>query len=76
MPRYFFHLYNDVEARDEEGVEMPNIGAARMAALRDAQFTISETIRPRADSLAIIVSMSRMPRAMCSKPYDSRMRYG
>lgn len=45
MPRYFFHLYNDVEARDEEGVEMPNIGAARMAALRDARFTISETIK-------------------------------
>ena len=45
MPRYFFHLYNDVEARDEEGVEMPNIGAARMAALRDARFTIGETIK-------------------------------
>jgi hypothetical protein len=45
MRRYFFHLYNDVEARDEEGVEMPNIGAARMAALRDARFTIGETIK-------------------------------
>ena len=23
MPRYFFHLHNDVDAPDEEGVELP-----------------------------------------------------
>lgn len=45
MPRYFFHLYNDVEAVDPEGVELPNVGAARMAALHDARFTIAETIK-------------------------------
>jgi hypothetical protein len=45
VPRYFFHLYNDVEARDEEGIEMPNMGAARMAAIQNARFTIAETIK-------------------------------
>jgi hypothetical protein len=45
VPRYFFHLYNDVEARDAEGVEMPNIGAARMVAIQSARFTIAETIK-------------------------------
>jgi hypothetical protein len=45
MPRYFFHLYNDVEARDPDGTELPNVGAARMAALHDVRFTVAETIK-------------------------------
>jgi hypothetical protein len=45
MPRYFFHLYNDIEAPDLEGVEMPNIAAARMAAIHTARFTVAETIK-------------------------------
>ena len=45
MPRYFLHLYNHVEARDEDGVELPNIGAARMVALHNARFTVAETIK-------------------------------
>jgi len=28
MPRYFFNLYNDVTALDEEGVELPDLAAA------------------------------------------------
>ena len=32
-------------SRDEEGIDFPNIGAARMAALQDARFTIAETIK-------------------------------
>ena len=45
MPRYFFHLYNDVEAADPDGVELPNIGAARMVAIHNARFTVAETIK-------------------------------
>ncbi len=45
VPRYFFHLYNDVEARDPDGAELPNIGAARMVAIHNARFTLAETIK-------------------------------
>ena len=27
MPRYFFHLYDDVISHDEEGVDLPNVAA-------------------------------------------------
>lgn len=45
MPRYYFHLYNDIEAADPDGVELPNIGAARMAGLHNVRFTVAETIK-------------------------------
>ena len=28
MPRYYFHLYNDVDALDPEGAEFPDLAAA------------------------------------------------
>lgn len=37
MPRYFFHLRNDVEADDDEGEELPDVSAAHERAARDAQ---------------------------------------
>lgn len=45
MPRYFFHLHNDVEARDEEGVELPDLEAARRHAASNALFTLGETAK-------------------------------
>lgn len=36
MPRFFFNTNNDVELRDEEGTELPDIDAARRAAIRYA----------------------------------------
>jgi len=35
MPRYYFHLHNDVSTRDEEGTELPDAGAARDRACRE-----------------------------------------
>lgn len=29
MPRYFFHLHDDVDVEDEEGQELPDLDAAR-----------------------------------------------
>jgi hypothetical protein len=29
VPRYFFHLRNDLNADDEEGAELPDLDAAR-----------------------------------------------
>ncbi len=45
VPRFFFHLYNDVDAPDEEGIELPDLAAARDYALRNARFTAGETVK-------------------------------
>ena len=45
MPRYFFHVYDDVIARDDEGVELPNIEAARLNAIRGARDIIAGQVR-------------------------------
>lgn len=45
MPRYFFHLHNDVDAIDEEGVELANLAAARTIALHNARFSAGQAIK-------------------------------
>lgn len=37
MPRFFFHLRNDLSADDEEGLELPDLEAARA---RAAEFAL------------------------------------
>lgn len=37
MPRYYFHLRNDLDVRDEEGQERPDALAARAKALQYAR---------------------------------------
>lgn len=36
MPRFFFHLHDDVTAFDEEGKELPDLEAARAHAMVEA----------------------------------------
>ena len=45
MPRYFFNVYDDVVAPDEEGMELPNLQAARLHALAGARDLISAQVR-------------------------------
>lgn len=45
MPRFFFHLHNDVDCPDDEGVELPDLEAARVHASRTARFTAGETVK-------------------------------
>jgi hypothetical protein len=45
MPRFYFHLLNDVDAPDEEGIELPNLDEARRYAERTARFTAAETLK-------------------------------
>ena len=45
MPRYYFHLHNDLLARDEEGRELPDLATAREEAIRGARDLIAEDIR-------------------------------
>ena len=37
MPRFYFNLYNDVTALDEDGVDLPDVAAARAEALRSVR---------------------------------------
>ena len=45
MPRYFFHLHNDIDSLDEEGVELPGLEAARAMARRSVQFAAAESVK-------------------------------
>jgi hypothetical protein len=45
VSRYFFHVYDDVIAQDEEGVELPNEAAARLQALIGARDLIAAQVR-------------------------------
>ena len=47
MPRYYFHLHNDVDSPDDEGRELPDLEAARRIALHNARFTAGETVKDR-----------------------------
>ncbi|HEX5183406.1 MAG TPA: hypothetical protein VFW19_09680 [Allosphingosinicella sp.] len=44
MPRFYFHVYNDIVAIDEEGLELPDIEAARMQAMESARELVCEGI--------------------------------
>ena len=45
VPRFYFHLHNDVDALDDEGVELPDLTAARAHAVRQARVTFAETAK-------------------------------
>jgi hypothetical protein len=45
MPRYFFHLHNDIEATDEEGMELSDLEAARTEAIRSGRELVAEAVR-------------------------------
>lgn len=44
MPRYFFHLQDGQETRDEEGVQLPDVAAARDVALENARSMVCEDV--------------------------------
>ena len=45
MPRYFFHLYDSLEARDEEGKVLTDLPAARTHAIVEAREIASADVR-------------------------------
>jgi hypothetical protein len=44
MPRYFFDLHNDIDAIDDEGVELPDLKAAKAHALGEARTMIQASV--------------------------------
>jgi hypothetical protein len=37
VPRYYFHLYDDLDCPDLEGIELPDLEAAQAKALHEAR---------------------------------------
>jgi hypothetical protein len=44
MPRFYLHLWNDLDVPDNEGIELPDVEAARERAAADARFTLGQTV--------------------------------
>jgi hypothetical protein len=45
MPRYFFHLRNDLSVNDQEGLELPNLETARERGIQYALDMSAASIR-------------------------------
>ena len=45
MPRFFFNVYDDAAVIDEVGLDLPDLAAARQAAVEEARAVISEEVR-------------------------------
>ncbi len=45
MPRFYFHLRNDLDVPDEEGREFLDLAAARACAASLARFEVSEMVK-------------------------------
>ena len=44
MPHYYFHLYNDIVALDEEGGEFPDLEAAYANGIKEAREAMLDTV--------------------------------
>lgn len=45
MPRFYFHLYNDLTSMDEEGLELPNVAVAHQRAITITREMAAEAVR-------------------------------
>jgi hypothetical protein len=45
MPRFYFNVYNDVTALDDEGIDLPDIETARQAALGGARDLAADQVK-------------------------------
>lgn len=45
MPRFHFHLHNDVDVPDDTGKALPDLDAARAYATRLARFEVAEAAK-------------------------------
>ena len=45
MPRYHFHLHKRIEAHDEEGMEFPDLAAAKASAIMNARHLMAAEIK-------------------------------
>lgn len=44
MPRYYFHLHDDLDVIDEDGCELPDLAAAQARAVCEARLMMCDLI--------------------------------
>lgn len=44
MPRYYFHLYDDLDCPDLEGIELPDLEGAQAKALQEARALMGDLL--------------------------------
>ena len=44
MPRFFFNLYDDLDVLDEEGLELPDLEAAKAVGVQNARSIAAEQV--------------------------------
>lgn len=49
MARYFFHLFNSLETRDEEGRHLYDVNAARWHAVTEARHLMAADVKDRGE---------------------------
>lgn len=75
MTRFFFHVYDDVAALDDEGMELRDLDAARDEAIRGARELACEQIRKGALNLAHRIEvMDADQRPVLTMPFRSAFR--
>jgi hypothetical protein len=45
VPRYYFHLYNDLISLDEQGLELSDLGSAQERAVEEARTMACDSVR-------------------------------
>ena len=45
MPRFHFHVHNSVHARDEDGVELQDLDAAKRSSVEGARAFMSDDVK-------------------------------
>jgi hypothetical protein len=45
MPRFFFHIFDDIVLTDDEGIELPDADTAKREALAAARAMICDQVR-------------------------------
>ena len=44
MPKFFFHVLDDLDTFDDEGLDLPNLAAAMLGATHSARARMCETL--------------------------------
>jgi hypothetical protein len=44
VPRYYFHLYDDLDCPDFEGIELPDLDAAQAKAAHEARLLMGDLL--------------------------------
>ena len=71
MPRYFFHVYDELVMRDDEGIELPDVEGARAAALAGARAMMCDEVRKGRLSLHHRIEVEdEQGKAILSLPFD------